>query len=171
MTKDNQLKAYRLDPPTQAETQANKDILGHFEGVPVVNTTPHHPSVDAWQSMVARLQRNQIERTFASIGQQSDVNPKLRNEHQPNRYDFQGSGQNAELLKALNHLKSKGFTTVVIDGDAAFQKKAAIMGETLGFQTNVRLSELDKQFSKQIQEKNPWILASTRPVQSHIQSL
>jgi len=117
------------------------------------------PTFSSWQSMVRRYERRALEKALTQVGGQTQT--KYQSADNPNRYDLPRTTKPAQILGALNELKARGFTALSIQGDDSFQRRTAIYGEALGFQTNIQLKPHEKELAAQLENQRRTLLAQT----------
>lgn len=116
-------------------------------------------TLSSWQSMVRRYERHALEKALSEVGGQTQT--KYQNSDNPNRYDLPKTAKPTQILGALNELKTRGFTSLSIQGSDSFQRRAAIYGEALGFQTNIQLSPHEKELAAQLASQRQTMLVRT----------
>lgn len=135
-----------------------------------VNSQQHVPERQpemSWELTVRAVERRMLERAFEKIGQSTDVNSNFRDPQKAERFQFP-EFKGGEVLKALNDLKQRGFKSVVVQSEnPEFMRRVAVMTESLGMGTNVRLGKAEKGLVQHIREKNPWTLVGLNMDQHH----
>lgn len=116
----------------------------------------------SWEMAVRTVERRMMEKAFQMVGQKTDVNGKFRDPQKAERFQFP-EFKSREVLKALNDLKQRGYSAVVVQSqNPEFMRRVGIMTESLGMATNVRLSTGEKSLVKELREKNPWTVVNLR---------